>query len=554
LARFVDFERQGPTMTSDVVFACPAGEGLDDLTAAARLLMSLRWFGGSVANAKFVLGCAEPIPGEADRLFRQFRSDVVRIPFDPASSGRIELLGSPAVAGHEVVVLLDPNTLITGDPAQWLDVPGFAASIKEEEVSPGRSRSSVDTGVVVVAASHRGRLAEVWAASRRSLADASGSACGQDLDRAGLALAVETSDIFFRALPEEMNLVVSMTAGACPAGARPRSPAIIQYHGLGYPTGFLRPPLHPCSAHIEAFNARLRASGHACLPAAREIMPKPRKTEPRRPKVVVGSGWWCDREPHQWAIGGASNHSIAFFDVWYRQVMRCLGPDRIVVTDSASPVKPDHRSYAGIQWIELDQNYGHPNDIRVGKVRTKYSGFTRSLINGAMYALCCDADFYVYVEQDCLVHGDDFLAQAIGEATEDILVGTPTENGRGLFGKVAASMIQQSLVVVARSGLERFLDGLLGAPWTDGERSPEQTMRHRLAPYGFLQVPYGRSRPIDFARSHIYAQHLTDEELAEFLAHTGIELPERSFPFRADDLGGVGDVAPASDGVKSDVG
>ena len=36
-------------------------------------------------------------------------------------------------------------------------------------------------------------------------------------------------------------------------------------------------------------------------------------------------------------------------------------------------------------------------------------------------------------------------------------------------------------------------------------------------PYGLLQVPYGRSRPIDFGRSHFYVQHLTREELLGFL-------------------------------------
>jgi len=103
----------------------------------------------------------------------------------------------------------------------------------------------------------------------------------------------------------------------------------------------------------------------------------------RMGKVVVGSGWWCDGKRHDWAIGSPFTRSVAFFDIWYRQVMRCLNPDRVVITDSASPIKPDFRSYP-IEWIELDRNYGHPNDIRVGRICTKYSGFTRTVISGAM--------------------------------------------------------------------------------------------------------------------------------------------------------------------------
>jgi hypothetical protein len=241
-------------------------------------------------------------------------------------------------------------------------------------------------------------------------------------------------------------------------------------------------------------------------------------------KVVVGSGWWCDGKSHDWAIGSRFTRSVAFFDIWYRQVMRCLNPDRIVITDSASPIKPDYRSYP-IEWLCLDRNYGHPNDIRTGRIHTKYSGFTRTVISGAMYALCCDADFYVYVEQDCLLRGDDFLRHALGDTTLDILLGAPTKNGRGRKPGIAASMLQQSLLVVRRAGLERFLQGLLGAPWTDGELSPEEIMRQQLAPFELVQVPYGRSRPIDFDRSHFYAEHLDDDELQRFLACIGIDLP-----------------------------
>ncbi len=187
------------------------------------------------------------------------------------------------------------------------------------------------------------------------------------------------------------------------------------------------------------------------------------------------------------------------------------------MTDSASPVKPDHGSDPSLVWIELDRNYGHANALGKGWIKTKYSGFTRSVMNGAMYALCCDADFYVYVEQDCLLLGDDLLANAIGDATEDILVGAPTENGVGLNGAVAVRMLQQSFVIVRRAALERFINGLACSPWADGEVSPEEIMARRLAPFGLLRIPFGRSRPIDFGLTHFYAQHLTESELSRAL-------------------------------------
>jgi hypothetical protein len=244
-----------------------------------------------------------------------------------------------------------------------------------------------------------------------------------------------------------------------------------------------------------------------------------------RLKVVVGTGWWCDGGRGPWAIGATATRSPAFFDLWLRQVHRCLRPHRIVVTDSASPVKPDHESDPSLVWVELDRNYGQANDLRMGWIDTKYSGFTRSVMNGAMYALCCDADFYVYVEQDCLLFGDDLLANALGDATEDILIGARTENGVRPDGAPAARMLQQSFMIVRRGALERFISGLLGSPWSDGEVSPEEIMERRLAPFGLLRIPFGRSRPIDFGLTHFYAQHLTESELSRALQLLQTRLP-----------------------------
>jgi len=232
------------------------------------------------------------------------------------------------------------------------------------------------------------------------------------------------------------------------------------------------------------------------------------------PKVIVGSGWWCADIPHAWSIGASHTRSVTFFDLWYRQVVHCLTPQRIIVTDSAAPMKPNVSAYDRLEWTKLDRNYGHANDIRTGVISTGYSGFTRAFINGAVYALFCDADYYVFVEQDCLLVGEGMLEHALGDETADILVGQPTTGGVGLNGEPAASMLQQSFVIVRRSGLVRFITGLLGSPWTDGEKSPEEIMRLQLAPLGCVQIPYGRSRPIDFERSHYYAQHLSEAELA----------------------------------------
>ncbi len=247
----------------------------------------------------------------------------------------------------------------------------------------------------------------------------------------------------------------------------------------------------------------------------------------RRPKVIVGSGWWCGYTPHAWQVGDPLTTSPAFFELWYRQVRTCLDPAEIVVIDSASPVKPRRKLRAGVTWFELDRNYGHSNDIRVGLIQTKYSGGARSRILGCAYALCSDADIYVHVEQDCLLHGGRILEAALDGTTEPVVIGGLPIGGRNALDPEtpAAAMHQNSLLIVRREGLERFLTGLVAGSETDGELSSEVKMARDCAPFDLLAIPFGRSRPIDFSMSHFYAQHLSAEELAEFCALEGVKVP-----------------------------
>jgi hypothetical protein len=246
----------------------------------------------------------------------------------------------------------------------------------------------------------------------------------------------------------------------------------------------------------------------------------------REPKVVVGSGWWSAGVRSQWTIGDDLTRSTAFFTLWYRQVMKSLNPSMIFVTDSRSPNKPDSRKFERVQWIELDKNYGHANDIRVGLSKAKFSGSNLCKIMGAAFALCCDADYFVHVQQGCVLRGDDFLKKSIGEQDFDFFCGQRAEGGRGLHGAVAAPMLQDSVLIMKKSGIENYISKIISAPETDGELSPEAKMERYMAPYGLLQVPYGRSRPIDFSRSHFYAIHLTRDELMAFLEAEHLEFSE----------------------------
>jgi hypothetical protein len=220
-------------------------------------------------------------------------------------------------------------------------------------------------------------------------------------------------------------------------------------------------------------------------------------------------------------IGHRAPKTPEFFGLWLHLVRRYIGPDHIVVVDSHSPLKPSPDLRNSLTWIELDQNYGHPTDI--GRtIITKYCGFTRTVLLSAMYALCADADLFCYVEQDCVVYGHDMIGHALAGREPTVMIGARTEGGVGLRRPQALPMHQQSLMLVGRACLERFISGLMTGPETDGELSPEAKLERDCAPFEILGIPYGRSRPINFSTPCFYAEHLTADELTRFCALEGV--------------------------------
>ena len=525
------------------------------LQQAARLLLSVRWFGGEVASASFILCTTGKLPATAEAFFRQYGARIVtveRVTEKHGPSNKIRFFEQEILDNWQHILLLDCDTIIAQDPSAWLECPGFAAkiadaatvttaefrqlfSIFDMELPAEEFEYDIDqtpcipyfnSGVILLNSAWRQRFVTAWHDYNNAILDIWDSIAMEPFhnDQASLTLAVESLGIPLNLLPSSMNLGCHLPAQRYPRHFPDIDPVIIHYHSLFDENGYItQTPLEQTNRRIDAFNARLRAEKMASgvmqhLPQAVNANLK----TPQGPKIIVGSGWWCDGKDSEWQIGASSTRSIMFFYLWYAQILKCPSPDSIVITDSHSPLKPDYQSFELVHWLELDKNFGHANDIRTGTIDTKYSGFTRSVIAGCMYALNCDADYYVYVEQDCLLHGDNFLQEAIGESTEDILIGAATEGGVGLNGKTAAAMRQQSLMIVKRSGMERFITGLLQADWSDGEVSPEITMERQLQPLGTVQTPYGRSRPIDFSQSHFYAQHLSQGELDEFIKVAGL--------------------------------
>lgn len=229
-------------------------------------------------------------------------------------------------------------------------------------------------------------------------------------------------------------------------------------------------------------------------------------------KYCIGTGWWCD---------GSGKHSHSkwqqyvdiscrqkdFFDVWYNAIKKYCSPQKIVIIDSNSPIKPN--IYDDCVLINLIKNWGAAAD---GASIGTLSGWDRSVIGGVMYAILNDFDYFVYIEQDCLVYGKDIIEVAIKQMDSDcqLMLGDP---------KGTPQKTQQSFMIFSKKFMPIFIKNELAMQHKDLlKKSPEQRYFDYYQRYiKYLPFGYGRSRPIDFESSNFYAQHLTSEELDKFI-------------------------------------
>lgn len=253
---------------------------------------------------------------------------------------------------------------------------------------------------------------------------------------------------------------------------------------------------------------------------------------------IVTAGWWCGEVPGETRKLQGSDYirSVEFFKLWKESIVSNSSPKKIMVLDSASPTKPSIADLKGIEFLSITENPGH-STTHTGK----YCGYMRSVIMGITYAQCCNADYWVYVEQDALLKGKGIIDHCISQMKTPYMFGS---------GAGTPQMLQQSLCIIRKDGFEPFLKRLNKINQNDSEVAPEtkfiiasspilsllpirffkhlnnygskegdivrlilKNMQQIGLTYDHLPVGYGRSRPIDFEQAYYYFQHGTKQEL-----------------------------------------
>ena len=149
--------------------------------------------------------------------------------------------------------------------------------------------------------------------------------------------------------------------------------------------------------------------------------------------------------------------SADFFRIWYSFVDHYTEPERIVIVDSASAVQPPLPADDRLEVIHLNRNYGHPV---ASELQGIMSGVERCHLTLAAYAYVNDYDL-VYVEQDCLIRGEDWVDLAF-----DHLRGGKIMYGRG---KGTPQPMQQSVMLFRHEYLPTVI-GRAGAAWSRNQR------------------------------------------------------------------------------------
>jgi hypothetical protein len=281
-----------PPRPDEILVGCVAENGSpESLAGARRLVRSLRWFGGSLAEAR-VLVCVAGGIAPAERAALERAGAEVRIVgrFDRRNpkANKLQFFPEALASDARGLLLLDCDTVVVADPLPLLAGGALQAKIADVQsvthdvfvrlfshfglaLPRRRYRTTLlaertivycNSGVVFLPSDLAREIAPVWREWNSRLLDSPEllGPCIHHVNQASLTLALAAHPVPFAAAPAALNFPLHMSHLPRPASMLGADPVILHYHDEIDSTGCLRASLYPrVQARIEAFNRRWTA-------------------------------------------------------------------------------------------------------------------------------------------------------------------------------------------------------------------------------------------------------------------------------------------------------
>jgi hypothetical protein len=296
----VEEDGDGHPRADEVVIGCVAEDNPRFRGEALRLVQSIRWFGGAMADAKVLVCFVDGVDAEARRELERYGAEVRVVPrFDRrnGSANKLRLFPEALATGARFLVLLDCDMLVTRDLLPLLDRRTLQSKVADVPsvtheafvplfrhfglpLPPLSMRTTLldtptipycNTAMVALPADLARRFVPVWGDYNRRILEVLEllGPCAHHCHQASFSLALAACPVPFRELPVELNFPLHLTHLEPPPEFLAADPAILHYHDRIAADGSLHPSPYPLAqARIDLWNERLRREREAPPPPA----------------------------------------------------------------------------------------------------------------------------------------------------------------------------------------------------------------------------------------------------------------------------------------------
>ena len=305
-----------------VAFGCVAEATPTFYAQVRRMIQSIRWFGGSLADADIFVCVVGEIDPAARREFIELGAQVRQVAeFNPINPhcNKIRFFELPELMQYETAVLLDCDVALVQDPAPYFDQPSLQLKIADLPSVPNELLASLcahfglpvpepvyqttcsqeptiwycNTGVMIVPTAWLTQIVPAWRNYIVQLSQKPGLFGPPFLhtNQAAMALVYLSGDMPFRELPVAMNFPLNQTDRLPAPALLHEDPVILHYHDGVDSEGLLLPVPYPLAQkRIEQLNRRLREAGAARAPQPSPAVPTPHGVNMPPMPFVIGSG------------------------------------------------------------------------------------------------------------------------------------------------------------------------------------------------------------------------------------------------------------------------